>query len=64
MIVQLGGDGIAVPADCTQPDQIAKMFDQVMDHYGKVDGTCARSSCGRILIVSRIIAHRHIHNPV
>lgn len=36
---ELGGDGMAVPADCTKPDQIKKMFDAIMDHYGRVDGT-------------------------
>jgi hypothetical protein len=35
----LGGDGMAVPADCTQPEQLKTMFDQIIDHYGKVDGT-------------------------
>jgi hypothetical protein len=35
----LGGDGIAIAADCTNPEQIKRMFSQVMDHYGKVDGT-------------------------
>ena len=37
-IEELGGDGIAVPADCTQPDQLEKMFARIVDHYGKVDG--------------------------
>ena len=37
-IKDLGGDGIAIPADCTKPDQISKMFQQVIDKYGKVDG--------------------------
>jgi hypothetical protein len=35
----LGGDAIAIAADCTNPEQIKRMFSQVMDHYGKVDGT-------------------------
>ena len=38
-IVELGGDAIAVAADCTKPEQLSKMFDQIIDHYGKVDGT-------------------------
>lgn len=37
-IQELGGDGFAVPADCTKPEEIEKMFAQIMDHYGKVDG--------------------------
>eukprot|EP00529_Nitzschia_sp_RCC80_P025836 CAMPEP_0113467358 /NCGR_PEP_ID=MMETSP0014_2-20120614/14772_1 /TAXON_ID=2857 /ORGANISM="Nitzschia sp." /LENGTH=345 /DNA_ID=CAMNT_0000359661 /DNA_START=188 /DNA_END=1225 /DNA_ORIENTATION=+ /assembly_acc=CAM_ASM_000159 len=36
-IKDLGGNGIAIPADCTKPDQISKMFQQVMDKYGKID---------------------------
>lgn len=36
-IALLGGDGIAIAADCTKPEQVHKMFDQALDHYGKVD---------------------------
>jgi hypothetical protein len=42
-IKDLDGDGIALPADCTHPDEIKKMFDQIVDHYGKVDGTSSSS---------------------
>ena len=40
--MELGGDAIAVAADCTKPEQLSKMFDQIIDHYGKVDGTLLR----------------------
>jgi 3-oxoacyl-[acyl-carrier protein] reductase len=33
----LGGDAIAVPADCTHPDEVKKMFDEVIAHYGTCD---------------------------
>ena len=37
-VEELGGTGIAVPADCTKPDQLETMFDQIIDTYGHVDG--------------------------
>jgi 3-oxoacyl-[acyl-carrier protein] reductase len=36
-IALAGGEGIAIAADCTKPEQVHKMFDQALDHYGKVD---------------------------
>jgi 3-oxoacyl-[acyl-carrier protein] reductase len=36
-IVKLGGDAIAIPADCTHPEQIRAMFAQAIDHFGAVD---------------------------
>ncbi|CAB9521227.1 Diacetyl reductase [(S)-acetoin forming] [Seminavis robusta] len=36
-IVAVGGDGIAIAADCTNFEQVEKMFDQAFDHYGTVD---------------------------
>lgn len=33
----LGGDAIAVEADCTHPEEVEKMFDDVVAHYGRVD---------------------------
>jgi short chain dehydrogenase len=39
----LGGDGFAVPADCTDPHQIKEMFETVVDHFGRVDGRCTHN---------------------
>ena len=33
----LGGDAIAIAADCTHPDEVKNMFDNVMAHYGTCD---------------------------
>ena len=36
-IALAGGDGIAIAADCTNTEQVHKMFDRALDHYGRVD---------------------------
>lgn len=36
-IKALGGDAIALPADCTKPDQVGKMFQDAVKHFGQVD---------------------------
>ena len=33
-----GGEAIAVQADVSQPDQVARLFDQALAHFGKLDG--------------------------
>ena len=32
-----GGEAIAVQADVSQPDQVARLFDQALAHFGKLD---------------------------
>merc|ERR1711934_171033 len=36
-IIQEGGEGMAVVADCTSYDAVCKMRDEVISKYGKVD---------------------------
>ena len=36
-IEKLGGEGLALPADCTNEEQVNKMFDDAVSHFGKVD---------------------------
>lgn len=36
-IRRLGGDGIAIPADCTNEEEVEQMFHRAVDHYGRVD---------------------------
>jgi hypothetical protein len=61
-IKDLGGDGIAVPADCTHPDEIKKMFDQIVDHYGKVDGMSSSSVLRRRTAVCPLSNSSHLTN--
>ena len=36
-IQALGGKAIAIPADCTDEEQVISMFDTTVSHFGKVD---------------------------
>lgn len=36
-IIKKGGDAIALQADVSKPDQVKKLFDDSIAHYGKID---------------------------
>lgn len=36
-IKTLGGDAVAIMADCTKPEQVKELFAKAKDHYGRVD---------------------------
>jgi NAD(P)-dependent dehydrogenase (short-subunit alcohol dehydrogenase family) len=36
-VEQLGGDALAVPADCTVQDEVAQVVERALDHYGRID---------------------------
>lgn len=53
-IKALGGDGIACAADCTNPEQIEKMFSEVIDHYGRCDVVINNAGITKDNLVTRM----------
>lgn len=53
-IIDDGGDAIVVEADVSQPDQIAKMFAEIKEHYGRCDILVNNAGIARDALVARM----------
>lgn len=53
-IKKLGGDAIAIKANCADPDSIAEMFNEAMDKYGTVDVLVNNAGITKDTLVARM----------
>ena len=53
-VQQLGGNAVAIQADCTDPKQVKEMFQKAIEHFGKVDVLVNNAGVTRDNLVPRM----------